>query len=139
VRSSSLGSETGLVHHSCVPAVEVGEIAQSTPEWNVDCRSAHYIMPGWVVVTGLASGLGALLILLGGFIMAVAYGFVSQCSSRFPYSNCWDPFLGGGYGFGAIGFYIGATVAIFGIATLPSGTVVRQLGKMRDTSPDTKC
>jgi hypothetical protein len=74
---------------------------------------------------GLASALAVLLILLGGFIMAVAYGFVSQCSSMFPYQNCWNPFLGGGYDFGAMGFYIGATFAIFGIAVLLSGTTVR--------------
>ena len=86
---------------------------------------------------GLASGISVILIVLEAFIMVVSYGYFTQCSSEFPNGNCWDPRNYGRSGVGSLELYIGATIRIFGIAVLLSGNVVRQIGKMRDTSPDT--
>ena len=85
----------------------------------------------------MASSIGVILILLGAFIMAVGYQMVSDCQTRFINSNCWDPFLRDAGG-GALGFYIGAIIAILGAIILVGPRIAGLLGKTRGTEPDAK-
>ena len=79
----------------------------------------------------MASGIGLLLILLGAFVMAIAYQMVSECQVTSPNGNCWDIRASG-----AFGFYIGAFIAILGTVVLVGPSVAESLGKLRGTGPN---
>jgi len=66
------------------------------------------------------------MILLGGFVMAIAYEMVSDCLNRFSNSPCWDPRL---YGGSALGFYIGTAITILGAIVLVGPNILRRFRK----------
>lgn len=80
---------------------------------------------------GLAIGLGLLLVLLGGFIMAFNYGTISDCINLAPSSpsaTCWDP-----HRVGALTFYGGTVVTILGTMVIAGPSVARLVGRLRGT------
>jgi hypothetical protein len=72
----------------------------------------------------LASSIGFVLILLGGFVMAIAYGMVVQCQAVGMNSNCWDLRASG-----VFGFYIGTIITLVGATILVGPAVARLLGR----------
>ncbi len=83
----------------------------------------------------MASAFGVLLILLGGFVMAIGYGMVSVCLGRVSegYSGlCWNPTpWNNQYASGALGVLVGAIVASLGAILLVSPNVAKLLAKLR--------
>jgi hypothetical protein len=75
---------------------------------------------------GLLAAFSTLFILLGGFVMALSYQMVAECSSRFRNSNCWDPQQFPT----AFGFYLGLTLVVLGAVMLVSEDVIRLLRKL---------
>ena len=73
----------------------------------------------------MASSIGVLLFLLGGFAMAVGYELISDCLGHFSSSYCW-----GSHSLGAFGFYVGAIFATISAIMLGAGPVARLLRKL---------
>ncbi len=63
--------------------------------------------------------------------MAIGYGMVSDCLSRFQSNYCWNPFSRGGAGAGALGLYLGAIIAILGTVILAGPDVARLLRRLK--------
>ena len=86
------------------------------------------------MVSGLASGFGVLMVLLGGFVMAISYQIVSDCL-RMSGDNplCWNPTPRSQAFSGAFGFYVGVVITTLGTIILVGPSVARSLGKLKDT------
>ena len=78
----------------------------------------------------LASSIGVVLILLGGFLMALGYGMVSDCLSRFQSNYCWNPVSRGSAGVGAFGLYLGAILVTLAVIILAGRDIVRLFGNL---------
>jgi hypothetical protein len=70
----------------------------------------------------LASSISFILLLLGGFMIAIGYGMVSDCLTKSINSPCWDPRNAGI-------FYAGAAVAILGATLLVGPDVIKLFQK----------
>ena len=86
-------------------------------------------------MVGLASIFGAILVVVGAFLMALGYGNISQCISLISYANCWDPFhvpYRRDYNFqtGDIEFYVGAIISIIGTVLLAGPSLARSFRKL---------
>ena len=86
-------------------------------------------------MVGLASIFGAILVVVGAFLLALGYASISQCVSLISYSNCWDPFhvpYRSGYDFqtGDVEFYIGAIIGMIGTVMLAGPSLARSFRKL---------
>ncbi len=70
------------------------------------------------------------MILLGGFLMAIGYGFVSDCLIHYSYGPCWSVRY-------AFGFYAGGAIALLDAVILVGPSVAGSLGKLRGAGSDT--
>ena len=88
----------------------------------------------------MASAIGFLMILLGGFVMAISYGMVSDCLRRVSEGYgalCWNPTpWNNQYASGALGVLVGAIVASLGAILLVSPNVARLLAKLKGSGPN---
>ncbi len=88
----------------------------------------------------MASGLGFVLVLLGGFVLALSAPTVTNClsiTSNDP--NCWSILsTQNRYSSGALGVYLGAIVATLGVIILAGPSAVKLLKKPQRAGPDPK-